>query len=514
MSNRILNSAKNSAISFTMQLLNILITFISRTYFILYLGRDSLSLQGLFLSIISILSIVELGIGDAIVFSLYKPLAENKKLKIKSIMEFAKKSFLYTMLVIILIGILLVPFLGKILNIKISFEILIIYFLFLIDTIFSYICRYKICLLKADQKNYIFILIQQLLKIFQAVFQIFTMIFFKSFILFLVIQALITLSINIYTSYKVDKMYKLPKESIELTNDEKSFFSDNIKSIFMYKLGSVVLTGTDNIIISKLLSYTLIGLTTNYQMIISAVNGIIMQIFLSITSSIGNLNAIENQRSKEIMKEFLFLAFWAFGLCSILLNELLNNFIYLWLGEEYIINQIIIFAMVSTFFINGINVVGYSFRTTLGLFKEAKISPCIGSILNIILSIYLGKIWGLAGIFISTTISRALTYGIVDPYLVFKLKFKSSVSEYFKLYLRYLVIYFQIFGLIKFLFLNFIVSNWPFLIIKSIAIFILFNLLFILCLYKTNEFKELKKKINLILLKILKIYPLKSKSSL
>ncbi len=501
------NSARNASVAAVTQIINVLITFITRTSFIFYLGKEYLSINGLFISLLSILSIAELGISDAIIYSLYKPISEDDKKKVTALVQLFQKAYRYIASAILVIGLILIPFLDLILKDtpNIDENIILIYLLFLANSVFSYTFAYKNSILKADQKNYIIHLIQQVMRIVQALVQVAILITTQNYVLFLIVQIIFTLAINLLIIRYANKNYPYINKNneVELEEFEKKDIFISVKSIFFYKLGSVILTGTDNIIISRILNYILIGVSSNYQMIISAVNNIIMTAFLSIASSVGNLNTKNDSNNYRVFKQLLLLAFWGFGISSVSLVILSNDFIELWIGENYLFEKITVIALVSTFYINGVNVVTYTFRTTMGLFREARFTPILASVINISLSIFWGKKYGIHGIFFATTIARLFTFGTIDAVLIYKKRFNKKCLEYFLLYYKYIVFLLGITFLTDKVVGNIQIDSWLDLIIKAIITFVFSNLLLIIIVYRTVEFKEvIKKSLSLINKKI------------
>lgn len=433
---------QNAGFAFILQIINLIVLFVVRTFFVIKLGNDYLSINGLFTNVLSLLSFAELGIGNAIIFSLYKPIAEQDTNKIISLMSLFRKSYRVIRIVVLCLGLIFIPFLKYLIkDITLSDNVYFLFFLMLINTYFSYFAAYKKSLLIADQKNYIVSLIQQLGIVLQSIFQILTLLFLSSFSLYLIIQLFGTILINYFSSKYVDSHYLyLSNTSSSLSSSYLKEIFDNIKNIFFYKVGAVILNSTDNILISSLISTSLVGIYSNYSLIVNAINSVLMQVCNSIAASIGIHNVKNNDNTNEkVFKKIFLISFWIFGLCSICLCELLNPFIGLWLGEKYVLNYSTVVIISVVFYITGINQIPSQYRTSFGLFKEAKFVPMIASFINISLSIILGKMIGLDGIFIATIIAKLLTFNIVDPYLVYSKGFHKAFVHVFLLKVLFLL---------------------------------------------------------------------------
>ena len=496
---RTANALKNAKITFIVQIVNIVMNFISRTIFIKILGKEYLGVNGLFTNILTVLSFAELGIGNAIIYSMYKPIAEDNKEKIKALMNFYKKAYYIIGTIVAIAGILVIPFLKYIIkdapNIKEN--LILIYMLFLINTSLSYFFTYKKSIISANQKEFIINYYKMVFTIIQNVSQIVILLVTKNFILYLIIQIICTFLNNFTVSKKADKLYNYikDKDQEELSPKEKKSILTNIKSMALYKFGSVILNGTDNIIISSMIGVTTVGIYSNYTLIISAITSIIGQVLNAFTASVGNLNAVGTKKQQErVLYELLFVSIVIYGFCSGALFTLIGPFIRLWIGEEYLLSTWTLFSIILHFYINGIQVAAYTYRNTMGLFNKGKYAPAIAAVINIVLSIVLGKYIGLTGIFLATSISRLATTTWLDPYLIFKYKIDSKLIKYFKKYINYTLVVALNIVSCQIVFNNIKTNGIGSLIIKATLYVIITSIIYFAFFYKTEEFKGLKER--------------------
>ena len=487
---------KNVGIAGLMQAISILLNFISRTIFVKLLGNDYLSCDGLFTNILTILSFSELGIGSAIIFSLYKPIAEDDKKQIGKLLNLFKNAYLIITIIITTAGVCLIPFLKYLISDvpNVKENITLLYLLFLFNTVASYIFGYKRSYLIANQKNYIVVLIHHGMNLIKIIIQIIILLLTHNYILYLILNILATLFTNIVTTIITDKKYPWINNynDAKLLKEERKPIFQNIFSIFQYKLGSVILNGTDNIIISTVLKTSLVGLVSNYNMIISAVQTVASQACSGLQATVGNFNvkSSENDRYRTFCKLY-FISCWGFGFFAVSLATLLTPFVQnIWLGNKYVIPYDAVLALSVSFYINLINTVPSIYRTTLGYFKEARFAPMIASLLNIILSVVLAKIIGLSGVFWATAISRVLTFNIIDPHYVFKRGFNMTPFKYYKIFLTETLM----------LIINYLITFYSVSLIHSCGIMgfilkailncIVFNFFFILTHFKNPSFKD------------------------
>jgi O-antigen/teichoic acid export membrane protein len=499
-SSRVSNSIKNVSIGSLLQMFTMLLSFVTRTIFIDLLGNDYLSVNGLFSNILTILSFTELGVGSAIVFSLYEPIANNDKLSVNKLLNLFGMAYKFIACSIIVLGLLVIPFLDYFITDvpAIKENIVLLYCLFLANTVLTYVYSYKRSYLIANQENYKVLLIQQTIQVFQILVQIIVLIYTQNYILFLGIMIFSTIINNVVATIYVNNKYNWIKEGTKdkLSKSEKTKFFANLKSIFIYKFGSVILNGTDNLIIAGFLKTSFVGLCSNYLMIISALGAIISQGTAGLMASIGNYNVNADPNSNEkIFEQLTFIGFWIFGLLSILLACLMNPFILIWLGDDYVLSESISISLAASFYFLFINNVPSSYRSAMGFFKQARTAPLFASIINIGLSIILVKTIGLAGVFIATSITRLLTFCIIDPYYVYKLGFEKSSRQYFNVFIFRILLILVTFLITRFLlsYIN-IVGICGFLA-KGISSLLIVNIIFLIIHFKDKTFIQITNRI-------------------
>lgn len=496
------NSIINSTASVTSQIITVLMDFVVKTIFIHVLGSTYLGINGLFSNIITLLSLADLGIGVAIPYSLYKPLADKDTKKIKSLMKYYSKIYTIIGLIVLGIGLSLTPFLPFIIkNMPTDIpNIYLIYMMFVTHSALSYLFVYKRFLIESDQKGYIVSKITLICSTLLNIVRVSLLLLTKNFIIYLACSILFVLIQNIWYSKKADELYPYLKEK-DIDNIDKKDLNEinkNIKSLLIYKIGSVLSNGTDNIIISKFIGLITVGLYSNYLLITNSINNVVSQIFTAITSSVGNLIATNNEKSKAIYEKLNFFDFYIFSFCSICLFILLNPFIYLWIGSDYMLNNFVCSLIALNFYTGGMGCVTNSFRTAYGLFYIAKFRPIIMVILNIAISIILVIPFGIAGVIMGTIISRMLTTAWLDPYIVYKHGFKESPKDYYLKYIYYLIIFTISSIIIKLITGLFVIDSILTFILAGLIATIIYHLIIVLLFRKTEEFNYFYEKIKVV----------------
>lgn len=491
---------KNVSIGFILQVLTFVVTFGSRTVFIRLLGNDYLSVSGLFSNIITLLSFTELGIGSAVVYCLYKPIAENDYGKINALLNLFKKVYEVISFVVIILGLSIIPFLRYLVTETpdIKESIIIIYILYVMNTVVSYVYTYKKSLLIADQKNYIVSIFQQAIHIFQILLQIIFLILTQNYILYLIIQIVCTLLTNIATSIYVDIKYVNIKNSrpIDVTITEKHGIVENVKSIFMYKVGSIVLNGTDNIIISLVLKTAYVGISSNYALVINAINTILMQAINGISASIGNHTICSDKKSQEdVFTQLNIVCVMVYTFCGVCLAVLLNPLILVWLGTEYLLDIDVVLSLVLSFYVLGVNMIPSSYRVSMGLFKQVKIFPLLASLINIILSVAMGKWIGLTGVFLATSIARFTCFTLVDSRMIYNSGFEVSSKKYYFNYFIHFIVF-----LFTYLITEYVVSLVQYggvvgLSVKSLVCALVSSIIILIIYSRTSALRKLARRL-------------------
>lgn len=495
------NSLRNMAVGIVGQIFVVLIQFVSRSVFIDILGAKYLGLTGLFTNIISMLALSELGVGTAIMYKLYKPISENDERKIYVLMKFFKKVYQIIGIVVLGLGLLLLPFLKTLINDDVSsINIYFIFLLYLAQSVSSYFFfAYKTTLIDANQKSYITVGINYLFVVLSHILQIIFLIVFKNFTIYVAISIVTTIIMNFVISRICDKMYPfINKKSDEVLdkNERKEIFKD-CSALVIYKANAVVLNATDNLILSSFIGLSIVGLYSNYLLIFTFINTVLTKFYTAITASLGNLNTSDDIEHKyNIFEVINFISFAIFVIASLGIIFVSSTFIEVWLGKEFLLGFDTVILLGIKMYIDGQKKVLSTYRTTLGLFQQAKYRPLAGAIINLVASIILVNIIGISGVILGTIIADLLTYMWFDPYIIYKHSFIRSPKPYYIRRLCYFVMFIMITA-ITYMLINLInVAGIIGIIINTLICIITPVIIISLFTYKTKEFKYILNLIN------------------
>ncbi len=498
--------SKNSFFNFLANtgshIINVILSFIVRTIFVYVLSQEYLGVNGLFGNILTVLSLAELGIGGAMTFHLYKPIAEGNEESIRQLMNLYKRLYTIVAIVVAAMGLALVPFLDIFVNGETSMgmqTLTIIYLLYLANTVCSYLWGYKRAIIDGHQKAYIGTIYNTVFTMTQFVLQIIVLLAFKNFLLYLIIQIACSIATNIVVARKADKMFPYLKEDKKSlpSKEEKKKIGKSVGAMSLHKLGDVVVNNTDNLIMSAFVGLISTGIYSNYQMIQATVNTALNGVFGAFTASIGNLGAMEDKdRIYEVYKSLLFLGFWLYGFSTAAFIILYNPFIATWTsGAEgiFIFSMPVVLLIVANYYVAGMRKVTLIFRDALGLYWYDRYKPIAEVIINLVFSLLLVVKIGIEGIFIGTLISTMTTCFWIEPLVTYKYGFKKKVRSYFAYFALYTAIVTVVtafnYWLCDYVCSALGVSGWLDVAVRAVVLTVVYNAIILLMFFKTKEFR-------------------------
>lgn len=477
--------------------LNTVLGFICRMVFVRCLSADYLGVNGLFTNIITMLSLAELGIGSAIGYALYKPLAQNDEEKIASLMQLYRKAYRIIGIFISAIGLALMPFINVIIQEppNISENIYLLYILNLFNTVSTYFWGYRTTLLTTAQKNYIVAAISYVISVVQSILQMVFLLLFRNYLGYLLIQTAGNFLYKILVSYFAEKHYPcIKKKDIRpLPKDEQRVIFANVRDLMIYKIASLLVNSTDNILITFFNGLATTGIASNYTLLVNTLNSLLSQIFNGLTASIGNHNASESVEKRYQMFSFLnMMNFWIFGWAALGIFFCSSDLVQLCFGEEYVLSLEIPFVMALNFFSVGMMNAIWTYKHTLGLFHYGRFIQFFTGVANIFFSVLLGTHWGLFGILSATFVARAMTSLWYDPYAVYKYGFGRCPWEYVKKIAKYVATLLTAAALCQLSFSLVHGSHTVKTLLKIVLCSVVTNGVFVTVFHQTDEFGMLR----------------------
>lgn len=500
---RIQKAGKNIIFGYISNLVILLVNFIQRTVFIYVLGKTLSGVNGVYTDVLSVLSLTELGIGTALNYSLYKPVAERDIEKIKSYMRFYKKAYLTIAGVIAVLGVAISPFLKFILknpgNLTVG-ELTLYYYLFLFNTVISYFVTYKYSLVNAEQKNYIQTNITTLTKMATATVQIAVLLLFRNFFFYLLAQSVVELLQKIFVTAYLNRLYPyLRDRDVEkLTAEETRVVATKTKALICHKIGDVARLQTDKIIISSFVNVDTAAIVDNYVYIITYVGNFVNIIFDSVISGFGNVVATESkERQYLLFKVYRFFACWLYGFGAVGFYHLLTPFIGgVWLRDDsWTLPQVTVTLLVMDFYLKGGRTVLLNFKIASGLFEQDRFLPLIQGAVNLVVSIGLVLKIGVTGVYVGTLVSGILA-NLIRPGIIYRVCFGKSAGAYFRDSLKYIGVILVV-GAVITPIRHAVMGEVTILTFALMVILItlLYNLVFLVVFHRTEEFSYLWNKV-------------------
>lgn len=492
------NTVRNLLFSILAQFVSIVLTFISRNIFINSLGVEILGVNSLFGDILSSLSLADLGVGMAILFSYYEPLAKKDYKKIASLTNYYKKVYRVIAGIVLAAGLVLMLFLDKLINTSSDIPgLYLFYLLALANTVASYLMIYKSTIVQADQKGYIFTSFQMIIDTVKTLLQMVVLFFTHSYTAFLVIILLSTVLKNIMISKKADELYPYLKteSAATISEEEKKGLFQNFSSVFIYKIASVAFTSTDNTLISIICGTIYVGLYSNYKIIAYYLEVAISMIFAACTASIGNLMVEGSPERRYDVFNTLQTLCYIFSIVSIsCFFNLVDDFITCWLSGDILLDmRTLVFIAMNLYLVIVLRPI-ISFREAAGLYQKVKYFMIAATVVNIVLSIILGIKWGLAGIFAATVIARLTTYIWYEPRILFSTYFSRSEKTYYLGLLVNFIVTCLVTVLLYFVLKQIHVGGWIGWFIKAVVSVAISGVICILVYRNTTGFKWLLYK--------------------
>lgn len=445
---RTTNTIYNFITSVGGQFLTVVVQFVVRTVFIVTLGKSYLGIDGLFSNILSMLSLAEFGVGSAILFKLYEPIAHDDYHRIALLMKFYKTVYRVIGVAVTVIGVCLIPFLPNLISDydklqELHINAVVVFLLYLLKSVSSYLFfAYKSAIVKANQKEYLLNIISYAFTVGAGIIQIVCLLLTPDFELYVIIAVLQVILQNVACARLSDKMYPyINEKSTEKISflEVKEVFKD-CAALFLYKLNGVVLKATDNIVLSIFLGLDMVALYSNYYIFYTSINSMLNKIFNSVSHSLGNLHTSHDKEHEyKIYKSVNLITAILGGTAGVGIFVVADEFISAWVGNDWVISQpcallmgLEIYTLASQLLLN-------KYRTTMGLFQQAKFRPVAGMIINLVISVALVNVWGICGVLTGTVVANWTTFMWFDPLIIHKYGFenKFSVMNYYGRLLKY-----------------------------------------------------------------------------
>ncbi len=487
------NATRNILFGTILKLYQIIVPFILRTVMIYCLGMEYLGLNSLFTSILQVLNLAEMGVGSAMVFSMYRPIADDDPKTICALMRLYKIYYRVIGLIVLIAGFILIPFLPYLIKSGLpdGINLYILYLLNLFATILSYwLFAYKNCLFTAHQREDISSKISIGVSSIEYILQFLMLFVFHNYYYYLIVRLITQTLLNILISYAADHRYPQYRAVGKLDEEVVKDINHRVRDMFTGKLGGVIVNSADSIVISSFLGLTILAIYNNYYYILTSIIGFGMIIFGACTAGVGNSLIMETkEKNYKDLQKFTLIIAWMAGFCTCCLLCLYQPFMKIWVGKEAMFGMGEVICFCSYYFIYEMVSVLILYKDAAGMWHEDRMRPLVTALTNLVLNLILVQYIGVFGILLSTVLSF-LVIGI--PWLIhnlFTVLFHFNPIPYVKRLLYYGIITIISCG-ISYLGCSFIPDEGiGFFIVKCAVCCVLPNMVFLLAYRHLAEWK-------------------------
>ena len=444
---------KNSTLNFVTgiggEFLATALRFVTRTVFIYTLGVQYLGIGSLFVNILAMLSLTELGIDTALNYKLYKPLAERNDKRVRVLLKFYRQAYQVIGSIILLLGLCLIPVLPYLIKDFDSLSALninagMIFVLYLLQSVSSYLFfAYRSVVMRANQKKYVLEVAEYAVMLVGNLTQILILILTHNYVLYT----------SAYVGYYVMRNYVDARiaqhyypqffipEKESLKREEVWDMLKDCGALFLYKLNNVVVKATDNLVLSAFIGLASVGLYSNYLLLFTTINRFFDKMHAAIVASSGNLFAVSDIPPKyRFFLNMNFITVLLYGTAASGVAVCADELITVWIGRDYLITPyfavLVGIELLFCGMVSGLEQI----RQVSGVFRQLWFRPLLSILTNLGVSIWLVKSLGIHGIILGTITSAVFVGFLVDPFVVYKYSFENyrPVSEYYKKNLFYL----------------------------------------------------------------------------
>ena len=498
-SGRLKNASRNIIFGVVLRIYQLLVPFIIRTVMIKQLGVEYVGLNSLFVSVLQVLNLVELGVGSAMTFSMYKPIVENDTKMINALLNLYKKYYRIIGIIVLTAGLAVLPFIPLLISGSVpnGMDVYVLYLINLCATVLSYwLYAYRNSIFMAHQRVDVTSKVMLFTETIKYIFQLISIIVFKNYYLFVIVLVVTQILTNLMTAYLSHKFYPQYSDKGEINKSEVKQINQRIRDLFTAKLGGVILTSADTIVISAFLGLKSLALYQNYFYLITAVTSLLLIIFNSVTAGIGHSLIVESkQKNYNDLNQFTLIITWVSGVAVVCFLTVFQPFMTLWVGKDYLLSYSIVICFCIYFFISEINQLLNTYKDAAGIWRKDRFRPLITALVNLVLNIVFVQYIGLYGVILSTVLATVV---IGMPWLIHNLFSTLFQKELVFGYVKRLVYYFVIVIATSFITVsitrNIEISNLLLqIVIKLIVSVVTSNIIFLVAYFKLPEFKNVIK---------------------
>lgn len=486
------NTVRNIGAGALNRVINIVLPFFTRTALLYIMGTKYLGLSSLFSSILSFLSLTELGIGGAMVYSMYKPIAENDHETICALLNLYRKLYRIIGAVVLCLGLSIMPFLDRLIKDEVPADVnlYVLYFIYLFNAVLSYwLFAYKNALLQAHQRNDVNSNIASIIVPASYAVMLGALFITRNYYAYVIWLPVFTGITNLIRSAYVDRHYRNLKPKGSISKELKTSITKKVAALIGTKLNTVVLNAADNLVMSAFLGLTMIAVYGNYHYIMTSITGFLGIVYTAMTAGLGN--SLQTETVEKNYRDFTKLSFmnsWIVGWCTVCLACLYQPFMKIWVGEELMFPYYVVLEICLYFYIYMIRKIPVVYKDAAGIWWEDRFRPYVCMIVNVVLNIALVQVIGISGIILSTVFSLVISIPW-ENFTIFKYVFRRSSGSYYRKMLAYAGTMF-LGGLLTYWVCGFFGDGILAFLLRGVVCVIVPNVVFVCLNFRRQEFAD------------------------
>lgn len=438
------NTIRNIIFGFVYRAIVMIIPFIIRTIIIYKLGVEYVGINSLFVSILQVLSVAELGFAAAINFALYGPVAKNDTEKVRELVALLRSIYLIVGVVITVAGLIVTPFIGFLVkgDVPADINLYLLYLIYLSNTVITYfVYGYKNSILNVYQRNDVISKISSVVEITRGLIQVGVLLLTKNYYIYIAMLPVFTLVSSLVTGYITNRMH--PELNVKMKFSFKGIgaIKKQLGGIAIGRISLVCRNSFDSIIISAVLGLTMTAIYSNYYLIFSSVTGFLTIFLTSMGASVGNSLVTESiEKNERDHRKFDFYYMFIIGFCTICMFGLYQPFMEIWVGKDLMFGYFTMILFCIYFYSNGLAQVRSVYSEAAGLWWHFRYFSIGEMVANLLLNIGLGIWWGVDGIIFATIITSFVCSFVSISIITYNKLFKCSAKKYFLLNAMYMLI--------------------------------------------------------------------------
>ena len=489
------NAARNIVFDGTLEMVNMIFPFVIRSVMLHYLGTEYLGLNGLFKSLLTFLNLAELGVGSAMVFSMYKPIAEDDTSAVCALLRLYRTLYRIIGLAVAAVGLLLIPVLPKLIkgDLPADMNLYVLYLMNLGNTVVTYwLFAYKGSLLQAHQRRDIISKVSLAVRLTEYSLKILILVFTRNYYLYLAVQLLCQIIVNLLTAVWAAKMYPQYVPAGKLPKEKTLDIFRRVRDLFTSKLSATVFDSADTLVISSFMGLAVLAVYQNYYFIITALRMILVVILNACMAGVGNKMVMESKEANYRDLERISLLFsWILGVSTSMLLCVYQPFMNVWMGEENMLAIGLVFCFAVYYYSMGANKLINMFKDAAGIWRIDRWRPMTAALVNLGLNLATVRWLGLYGVLLSSVFSIVV---VQIPWLfhnLFQEVFpRQYMGRFIRLFCGLTAVALVSCGASWFLCGLYTLNVWPALLLNAAVSFVVPNLFYFAVYGRNPVFRE------------------------